>query len=336
MRTALLAALVALAPASAQGPALNSRAQYINDTLSSFRTTGQSALSKGFGGELLQLAAQRAESVIAAQEAEGVVEALGDDELEEESRLCLEQLAAAYSLRMRSRFMRLVSSSYQGNTSTLEDALVNDFQVYTGVNLSLIPERVTVQGNRASVQTRYNLSLVQRDGAVSKFQGLTAFDFTRDDDGKVRLIRMQDAIFGNSLPASENPRAVKQGPSVGTSPTAPGSSGETSSGATILTQGSRGFQFLSASLVPESSADVFKLPADLSAKGGIVSLGSCSLSTVQSVPTRMPGTFAPANVGECYGIRTSAGQYAAIRIKALTDTTASIDYKFRRDGSNKF
>ena len=50
-----------------------------------------------------------------------------------------------------------VSSAYEGNSSTLEDALVSDFRTYDSVNLSLIPQRITAQSGAAIVEQIFGL-----------------------------------------------------------------------------------------------------------------------------------------------------------------------------------
>ena len=274
-------------------------------------------------------------------------------DLEMAAKKALRDLADAYSAKNRSAFMRLLSEDFAGDLSTLEDALIKDFRSYRSVNLDLIPDRVDIQGASASVEFHYNLTVVSDQGANDKFSGRSSYVF-HQEDGKARLYKMENPIlFGNSLPASENPIAKGQNSVLAAASTAPGTQNVIRGSATITpgrpggaggpgTPGS-GFKFSTQSNVPDSSADIFKQGGNIAAnpEGAIVSIGSCNLDSVTTVSASITGSSAAANAGECYAVRTAADKYAVLRVTstggALGGTsTTSFDYKFQPSGSTSF
>ncbi len=267
-------------------------------------------------------------------------------EFEAAARETLQKLAEAYGAKRRSAFMKLVSDDFMGDMEILEDALLKDFRNYRVVNIDLIPDKVEVQGPLASVEFRYNLTVISGEGANTKFSGRSSYVFRREN-GKVKLYKMQrPIIFGNSIPLDENPLASGQNSPLEAESTAPGMQG-TVRGSAVVQEGaavaSISFDFDTQSNVAESSADIRKSGLDIvaNAGGGIVSIGSCNLDTVASVvPSAISGNSAPANERECYAIRTADNKYAVLLITtiagALGPETIMFDYKFQPSGSSSF
>lgn len=343
---ALAIALLTPSIALAQPKSASSRRDYLMETMMSMYSTQMSyigAESKD-GGELMNLAVTEAELQISKDEKNSpVVAVIADEALEDDAVKTLRQLATAYTLKQRSRFMRYVSDAYPGNSSVLEDALVSDFRAYNSITFDLRPDRVNVTGVEATVDLRYNMALVDASGLVRKFAGTGSFLFRRDKDGVARLTRMTPMLFGNTLSPTMNPVPVRQGVIVSGGGTAPGFATGILSGSVTLTQSAPGFRLDPPGLVTPSSADVVKLAADLNARRGIVSIGACSLESVNSVPSGFSGTFAPANVGECYAVRTGTGKYAVLRVTSLAGgssglapTGIAISYLVQTNGTNSF
>lgn len=255
-------------------------------------------------------------------------------------REALAALAEAYRSKSRAAFMRLVSDSYAGDLGALEDALLKDFRLYREVAISLIPDAVQAQGDEAAVDFHYDLTLVDDSGRVRKFSGRSQFVF-KTEEATPRLYRMSaPMLFGNSLPASENPAAASQGTPPQETGTAPGGGTQTGSGE--LSAGSQGFRFASGSAVPEASADIHQFGIELEANpgGAVLSLGAGSLGSVSCLPDEIKTRtvrFAPASVGELFAIRTPDGKYAEIRITSLSaGSTLGFDYKYQANGTTCF
>ncbi len=271
-----------------------------------------------------------------------------------EAKAALQELADAYSAKRRTAFMRLVSPDFSGDVSTFEDALVKDFRTYSSVNLSLTPDRVVVQGDMASVEFHYNLTVVNEQGVNKTFSGRSNYTFRREE-GKVRLYKMdKPVIFGNSLPASENPMDAGQNSLSAAGSAAPGVQDTIRGSAeiTAATPGGAGgpgapgsgfsFNTQSATLPADASTDIFVDPSNkiwASRGGTIVTIGACNLESVASAPGTITGTSAAAAAGECYAVKTAAGKYAVLRVTWIPSIAAhdlGFTYKFQPGGSNAF
>lgn len=277
---------------------------------------------------------------------------LAAPKLEAAAKETLRKLADAYSAKRRSAFMRLVSEDFAGDLSTLEDALAKDFRDYRSVNLDLRPDKVEVQGLSASVSFRYNLAVVSDQGANKTFRGRSSYVFHREDDGKVRLYKMEKPIlFGNSLPSPENPVAAGQKSMSAAESTAPGRQDTIRGSASIADVcGAPGvafkFETQSSSTFgaggPDPSADIYRSGGNIAANtaSAVVSIGDCELEAVTSAPGTITGRSAPANVGECYAVRTVNGKYAVLRVTsmalAFSGCSLSFDYRFQPSGSTSF
>jgi hypothetical protein len=143
------------------------------------------------------------------------------EDLEAGARDSIAKLAAAYTNKRRSAFMRLVSDDFLGNTSTFEDALLSDFRAYRIVNLQIFVDQVVIARKKADVVFHYNLSTVDSSGDENAFSGSSDFTFIWED-GQAKLYKMSlPLIFGNSLPLSQNPISTP-GPQPNNTGTAPG------------------------------------------------------------------------------------------------------------------
>ncbi len=268
---------------------------------------------------------------------------LSTDDIKQAALKTLFDLANAYSQKMRSAFMRLVSDNFRGDLFAFEDALLKDFRNYRDVNLDFIPDTVTVEGTEAEVGFRYNMSVVNDQGTQTLYSGTSAYEFGLED-GKMKLVRMATPIlFGNSLPQSENPIAKPQGTDVIDMGSAPGESGTSVvTGEGTLTQGVSGFRFSSESNMTETSADVFMRGTgtglEINVGGGLDALGTGSLSTVTSLTSDPSDQFIdPIQVGDLVAVKTLDGKYAVIRITGIvTNVSISFEYKYQPNGSTSF
>ena len=270
-------------------------------------------------------------------------------EFEAAAKQALQDLAEAYNAKRRSAFIRLLSEDFVGDQSALEEDLANDFRNYSSVNLALTPNHVDLQGTSAAVEFNYNLTMVSTQGDNSKFSGRSNYVFHKEEDGKVRLYKMEKpGLFGKPLPPSGNPMSptTKSSPgqsSLGGDASAPGVqnalNGLSAIGSGSITEGGpsrpgSGFKFDTQSNVPESSADIRNQGGDIKVSPGsaIVSIGSCKLDSVAALPARVNGSSAEAEVGECYAVRTAANKFAVLRVSSTGGTAAggsTIRFDFR-------
>ncbi|MDO8803745.1 MAG: hypothetical protein Q7R35_04890 [Elusimicrobiota bacterium] len=272
-----------------------------------------------------------------------------------QAKQTLQELAEAYSAKRRTAFMKLVSQNFSGDVSTFEDALVKDFRTYSSVNLSITPDSVVAQGDMAAVEFHYNLTVVNEQGVNKTFSGRSNYTF-RDEDGKVRLYKMEKPIiFGNSLTSTENPMDAGQHSLSAAASSVPGlqstlfGTAIVASFPCISSLPGAAFQFETQSRKTfdstglDRSADIFRFGdgtlRPLSG-GAIVSIGNCSLGSVASAPGIVSGNSATPNVGECYAFKTGAGKYAVLRINsvelALSGCALEFSYKYQPSGSNAF
>lgn len=280
--------------------------------------------------------------------------------MEASARQTLMDLSQAYSQKKRDGFMSLISKEAPDINATLDEAVRKDFQNYNSVNLDTIIDNVTIQNDRIFVVFRYNLTLVDRQGAYRKDSGVTNFTF-RWENQKAKLYRMAvpPLIFGNSLPSSQNPIARSQGTPAATSGTAPGSANSASSSSPAVSGSSHissdpvgtqetasGFYFKTQSTTGPSGGDIFLGPIGdcasaspcihAASSGAIQSFGSCSLGSLSSVPTPVSGAQAAAVAGNCYAVRTPDSHYAAIRVTSINSTDGTMvnfDYSYQPNGT---
>lgn len=270
-----------------------------------------------------------------------------------QAKQTLQELAEAYSAKRRTAFMKLVSPDFSGDTATFEEALVKDFHDYRTVNLSLIPDRVVGEGNTASVEFHYDLTVVNEAGVNKTFSGRSSYTF-RKEDGKVRLYKMEKPIiFGNSLTTTENPMDAGQHSLSAAVSVAPGLQSTLRGTAFVAFPCLAGipgasFQFETQSNKTftsglDRSADIFRNGGgniEALSGGAIASIGDCSLESVSSVPGMLAGISATPHVGECYAVKTGPGKYAVLRVNsielALSGCALQFNYKYQPSGSNEF
>ncbi len=328
-KRALPAAAVLLALA---GPARAADiSAYLLEQLKDFSTFQQSQV--GASPELMKLVV---EQVSADVEKEQAPPAPSEPEfdLEKASLETLERLSFAYSTKRRPTFLKLVSEEYMGDIGLLEDALRADFRAYRTIDLKLVPDKVTVQGDTALVDVHYLMRVTDDVGASNLFEGNTQFTFRRERTSAMLLRMAQPLIFGTQLPPDQYPTSGRQGASASGGGTAPGAAQDIVTGNATLRLGSNGYKFDSAAESSEASSDVKQVtPSDMAPSGGasIKSLGSCSLSGVDSVPSSgyVSGTVA-ANIGECYAVRTALGRYAVMRLSSVSASGIRFDFKYNR------
>jgi hypothetical protein len=345
----LLAAVAALALAAAwaaaQGAGLNARAKHIQESVAGMRAAQQSLIFAGFDGELAALAAQKAEAVIAAKEAEGTPaenESLEEEDLKKEALETLEALAAAYQLRQRGRFMNKVCEDFSGG-HVLEDAFVMDARNYATIVFNAVPENEVVKDNLVTVRFRYFMALSPRGTSrTEKFEGRTRFDFKRGPNGKVCLAAMADRLFGTTIPLAQMPLATKQGPSVSRPNTIPGAQAVTLDGSGTIVQDAFGnntfFSFRTLAQAPQSSADMGRAGTNLRTANGatIVAIGSCSLNTIKVVPTSITSVNCRFTPGQCCAVKTSDGLYHVLKMTSIGGGGSEWNFnvRSRRDGTN--
>ena len=262
-------------------------------------------------------------------------------DLEAAARDTIAKLTDAYSGRRRSAFMKLVSADYLGDSSLLEAALLSDFKNYPSVNLAITIDSARVDKERVTVDFHYNLAVVDRQGNNNNFKGSSSFIFNMEE-GVAKLYKMATPlIFGNSLPASENPQATSQGASTNAGGSAPGAANVAAiSGSAKLAGQNVGFRFRSQSSQNDpTKSDVFSSGTKIGAGGAIQDISSCSLNSLSSVPSHIsgPNPITPT-VGDCYAVQTLDGQYAAIKVTSVNPINGAIgfDYVFQPNGTTAF
>jgi hypothetical protein len=258
----------------------------------------------------------------------------------------LRDLAAFYSQKRRTPFMKLVSDDFNGDLGTLEDALSSDFRSYRTIDLQIRPDNSVAHGEKATVQFTYDLTIANDQGVNTKFSGHASYIF-RQEGKKVMLYQMSNnPIFGTSLSSIENPVAKSQGTPTQSQPAGttatPGCTSTTLRGSGVLHAGATGFKFDTQANVAEGQSDVCAAAGNLEANagGGIVDVGTCSLASFSTPPASITGTSAFASVGDCYAIKTLSGKYAAILITGLVSpgdiSTANFNYEFQPSGARCF
>ncbi len=333
-----LAGLCAAAPLRAQG-----QKDTLLDAVLSFRTARQSNITR----DLLEDAmAEVARQQSLAPAGAGAVADVEPEEADVavEARRTFAKLVAAFSGRRRSAFNRYVSSSYRVDPAVLDDDLALTFRTYPIIRLTADIDKVDVEGDVALVQFHYNLVRDSNAGAETKFSGRTRLRF-RLEGGKAMLIQ-QDApqLFGTTLPTSEHPRAVSQGPSPDSGSTGP-SCTQTLNGAATTTDGVSGFRFRTLSLIsPFDKGDFFKVAGATALRtftSRLKSLGVGPLSDIHDVTPGGFTTVVPFVVGERFAVRTPENKLALIRIESLgTDGFGTVimnfKYEFQTDGTKCF
>lgn len=342
---ALAAAVLLAAPVRADDGTL---ADELFDSVMRTQSAGQSLIGAG-DGELLRQALGEAARQIQEDRKAGL-EPSADEapppDLELEALKSLDRLARAYSNKRRSALLGLVSSGFAGNVGVLEDALASDFRAYQLINFRAVPDKPEVSDDLASVQFRYELSLTDARGALTRYQGRQRWVF-RLEDGMAMLYKVDTPlIFGSSMPSEENPTATSQGPSPTAGSTAPGC-GDPVTGTLTSDDRVNGPRFRTGTVVDFGLADVYLDANRLRTANGIRVLGTGTLDSVKSVAGNFPSRLAAASVGTLYAVRTPQDRYAVIRIKSIEPAgvdamgtpfpaKATFDYKFQPRGETCF
>lgn len=258
-----------------------------------------------------------------------------DAEVAARATTALLDLAYAYSQKRRTSFMRLVSDDYAGDLGTLEDALSSDFRSYRTVNLSIIPDQAAAQGLRTQVQFHFNLTVTNDQGQLAKFSGAAAYTFV-EEKGRAKLLKMdRTPIFGTSLSSLENPIPRSQGAPTATPPAGKSSAPEVGCQPSISGNGAvnddvaPGYSFSSQSQTNQGDIGYFSGSIAAAPGGGLSDLGPCSIASFTQDPASVNDTSENAAVGECYAVRTPAGQYAVFRISSFTPTLMNFQFKFQ-------
>jgi hypothetical protein len=263
-------------------------------------------------------------------------------DVEAAARASIAKLADAYTNKKRNAFMRLVADDFRGNSSTFEDALLADFRNYRTVNLQILVDDVEVDKTLAEVDFHYNMSLVDAAGEEQQYSGTSQFTF-KWEGGVAMLYKMEaPLIFGNSLPASENPIAQSQAPVVAAAGKAPGAANPAVRGSVTLGPNPNvAFKFKTQTLTTTSGAnDIYSAGTTIGAQSAIQDIGACNISTLGSVP-KPSGTSATAVAGHCYAVLTTEGLYAAIAVNSISfsppaNTIISLTYVFQPGGTSSF
>jgi hypothetical protein len=263
-------------------------------------------------------------------------------DVEAAARDSIAKLADAYTNKKRSAFMRLVADDFRGNTSTFEDALLADFRNYSTVVLQIFVDDVVVDKILAEVDFHYNMSLVDAAGVEQQFNGASDFTF-KWEGGVAKLYKMEaPLIFGNSLPASENPIAQSQAPIVVVSGKAPGAANPSIRGsATLGPNPNIAFKFKTQTVTTTSGAnDIYAAGTTINAQNAISDIGSCYISSLSSV-AKPSGSSAMAVSGHCYSVLTTEGLYAAFQVNSISfsppaNTNISFTYVFQPSGTSSF
>jgi hypothetical protein len=291
--------------------------------------------------------------------------------LSDRASQALRDLAAAYTGKQRTQFMRHVSDDFTGDLGAFEDALSSDFRSYRTINLSMIPDQVSIKGARAQVTFHFNMTVTNDQGKNTRYNGNAAYTFV-DENGKANLLTMdRTPIFGTSLSSVENPIAKSQGTAptpVGSPPVSPAlDSGATaqapvgsplapawsqptaqasdpclpttlSASVTLPTSGSS-FSFDLAAIAGTAAGDIeIDSYPQIYTNGGaaITDLGACSLSALTLDPAVINSLTVTASVGECYAVLTNASKYAAFRIVSYISGKVTLQYKYQKNGQRCF
>jgi hypothetical protein len=255
--------------------------------------------------------------------------------------VALKDLAAAYSSKRRTAFMKLVSDDFSGDLGTLEDALSSDFRAYRAISLSIIPRNVEVKGDRAGVNFRFDMTAADDRGQNRKFGGQAAYTFVYEK-GKAKLLRMdRTPIFGTSLSSVENPVPKSQGAAPQEQTTqAPGCNTTTVSGSgSFDSDAMQGFRFDTHSTVPQASADIRQGAGPTlltNAPATIAEMGPCNLSGVTAPPATVNDSVVPLEVGSCYAVRTAADKFAVFKVVSFASNVTTIQFKFQPSGARCF
>jgi hypothetical protein len=278
-----------------------------------------------------------------------------EQKLAADSLQALRDLAAFYSAKRRSPFMRLVPDDFTGDLGTFEDALSSDFRSYRTISLVVRPDNVVVRGQRATVQFTYDLTIVTDQGVNTLFSGHATYVF-QQEGRKVLLYQMSNnPIFGTSLSSIENPVAKSQGTPTQTPPVpgtpstpvpaaaaTPPCSATTLHGTGTINAGTNGYRFSTQSNATPGQSDVYANPNSLVVNpgGGIVDVGPCNLTTFTMAPASINGSSAVAVNGDCYAIKTLLGNYAAILLTSVVSpgdiSFVNFNYEYQPSGARCF
>ncbi|MBI3504175.1 MAG: hypothetical protein HY059_04985 [Proteobacteria bacterium] len=252
----------------------------------------------------------------------------------------LQNIAAAYTAKRRTLFMRLVSDDFRGDLGTLEDALSSDFRAYRTIDLQIFPSNVSVKGKKAQVQFSFDMTVTNDRGRNSKFGGQGAYTMI-EESGKWKLYQMdRTQLFGTSLSSVENPVPKSQGAAPTPAPSAPGCNTTTESGSASIDSdiGQGGYKFETRSAVQSANGDFNYGSPDFNAGpgAGIVDMGPCNLANVTTPPASITGMTAAGVVGDCYAIRTANEKYAVIKPTSIVGNAVNFQFKFQPTGARCF
>ncbi len=281
-----------------------------------------------------------------------------------EARVVFKKLLEAYQGKDRSGFMKLVSNAFEGDSSALDDALMNDFRWLDSIAIQANVARVVSNSGLFELYFTYNRQVRStRSGQFLKDSSASVVGLRRGTGG-MKLVRMSaPLIFGISdtgnIATSVTGQAVGQNvlsvdPYTGNAGAQPQgnttvSSGSTTQSGTKTLGPAQSYNFDTDSIANEGGGP--PMQGDIAPGFGMLFLRngiswkqlSGPLSSVSSAPATGYSTSFEfrVNAGNVYALAIAPGpKYAAIEIVSITQggqgSIITFRYKYQPSGSRNF
>ncbi len=259
--------------------------------------------------------------------------------------------------------MTYISSDFTGDTSVLDSAIRKDFNAFELIKINKYINNISSSANgKAYVAIQFNRTVISsKSGQSYADSGYTEFVFT-NENGKFKVFSMKNPlIFGlsdagnvatgtvqstNNDPiilvdrsGNVNEQPFRTAIDIIENDSDINGSDNIETGAVTL-NAAEGFIFASETKVTNGIRDIAYTPGGgidvWTYGGGYNGLGSCSLNSVNTVPSsgyNSNFSIDPANivVGDCYAIRNANATYEVIKITGYVagiDGYLKFDYKY--------
>ncbi|MBU1869294.1 MAG: hypothetical protein KJ818_02375 [Candidatus Omnitrophica bacterium] len=283
----------------------------------------------------------------------------------------IQKIAEAYEGSNFSQFSQYISTGYLGNKTFLEEGIRTDFDLFTGIRLTIYINRIDKRGNIFAAETRWEKTQTPRNtGQEQRTSGNTTFMFVFED-GKMKIQNLRgNLIYATLQPeiaqASGLPQAVVNEIRVANqerNPVQPGAGETEQAGGTSTSQVESGSFNLTQTLghaavgwIQEfnfSNNQVYTVDdigptydfrrregwLEVKTGDGIQDMGATGINSVAEAPAAGYNTTDTPTVGHTYALELADGTYALVYITSLSGAlpgTSSFQYKHQKSGSRSF